>query len=145
VQREPRVLLDSAHNPLEARRLAEALRAHYLREGARLHLVCGILADKEQAPMVRALASVAGRVTVTLPPLGERAGDPHALVRLFQRALGADAVTFEPAHARAVDAAIAAARDDIVCITGSMYLVGAARERWLPERQILERRSAALS
>lgn len=140
----PRVLLDGAHNPVEARSLAAALRAHWLGGGARLHLVVGILADKDQPAMVRALASVADRVTVTQPPLAERAGDPERMLRLFASALGAGAVAFEEDPARALDDAIARARKrDIVCVTGSMFLVGALRERWVPERRILERRSAA--
>ena len=65
--------------------LARTLRAHCCADGARLHLVCGILADKDQAPMVRALAPVADRVTVTQPPLAERIGDPERMLALFRR------------------------------------------------------------
>jgi dihydrofolate synthase/folylpolyglutamate synthase len=145
VQRSPRVLLDSAHNPLEARSLAEALRDHWLRDGARLHLVVGILADKDQPAMVRSLASVADRVVVTQPPLGERIGEADRMLGLFRRALGDAAVAFEPSPERALDVALAdAAESDVVCITGSMFLVGALRERWMPEDRILERRTARL-
>lgn len=145
VQASPLVLLDSAHNPLEARRLAEALRGHWLRDGVRLHLVVGILADKDQATMVRSLAQVADRVVVTQPPLGERIGDPERMLALFRRALGTERVAFEPSHMRALDIALADAADrDVVCVTGSMFLVGAVRERWVPELRILERRTAAL-
>lgn len=143
MQRDPIVLLDSAHNPVEARRLAEALRAHWLRDGVRLHLVAGILADKDQPAMVREFARVADRVIVTQPPLGERAGDPERMLRLFRRTLGAENVTFEPSAERALDLAIdGAASGDVVCVAGSMFLVGALRERWVPERRILERRTA---
>ena len=146
VQREPLVLLDSAHNPLEARRLAEALRAHWLADGSRaLTLVVGILADKDQPAMVRALSGIARRVIVTQPPLGERAGDPDRMLRLFAKALGPERVTFEAVPDRALDLALAeTAGDGIVCVTGSMFLVGALRGRWAPEQQILERRSAEL-
>lgn len=145
VQASPRVLLDGAHNPIEARRLAEALRDHWLRDGARLHLVVGILADKDQLAMVRSLASVASRVVVTQPPLDERIGDPERMIALFRRALGAANVAFEPSHMPALDLALGeAAPDDAVCVTGSMFLVGAVRERWVPEQRILARRSAAL-
>ncbi|MDE3096479.1 MAG: bifunctional folylpolyglutamate synthase/dihydrofolate synthase [Chloroflexota bacterium] len=145
---EPRVLLDSAHNPIEARRLAQALRDHELRPSGsgrrpRLHLVVGILADKDQPLMVRALAAVADRVIVTQPPLEERAGDPEHMLELFRRALGERHVRFEPAPERALDLALsAAAARDVVCVTGSMFLVGALRARWVPERRILRRRTA---
>lgn len=145
VQASPRVLLDAAHNPVEARSLAAELRARWLRRGVRLRLVVGILADKEQAPMVRALASVANSVVVTLPPLAERTGDPARMLAAFRAALGKRRVAFDPAPERALDQALErAAPHDVVCVTGSMFLVGALRERWVPEEQILRRRSAAI-
>jgi len=145
VQSEPIVLLDSAHNPIEARALAATLRDRYLRRGARLHLVCGILADKDQVSMVRAFASVADTVAVTQPALVERIGDPGRMLELFRARLGARNVTFIADPAEALDAALARARPrDLVVVTGSMFLVGALRNRWLPERTLLKRRSAAL-
>lgn len=145
MQGSPRVLLDGAHNPVEAQHLARTLREHLIRDGGRLQLVCGILADKDQAAMVRPLAGVATRVIVTQPPSAERAGDPERMMAYFRKALGDDAVTFEPNPQRALDSALDdAATGDTVCVTGSMYLIGAVRERWVPEERILERRSAAL-
>ncbi len=145
VQERPLVLLDSAHNPVEARHLARALRPLVPGAGARLHLVCGILADKDQASMVRALAAVASRVTVTQPPLPERAGDPATMLAQFRKALGNDAVAFDEDLSGALDRSLADAKPgDVVCVTGSMFLVGALRGRWVPEERILTRRSAAL-
>jgi dihydrofolate synthase/folylpolyglutamate synthase len=145
MQRSPLVLLDSAHNPIEARRLAAALRDHWLRDGARLHLVAGILADKDQRAMVREFAQVASRVTVTQPPLGERIGDPGRMLSLFARALGERNVRFEASPERALEAAIGdAAEGEVVCVAGSMFLAGALRGRWVPESRILETRKAVV-
>ena len=143
VQDQPRVLLDSAHNPVEARHLARTLRAEAPRGGGQLHLVCGILADKDQAAMVRALAPAAARVTVTQPPLAERIGDPETMLALFRKALGEGTVAFEPDPHRALNRAIEdASPDDVICVTGSMFLIGAVRGRWVPEERILSTRSA---
>ncbi len=93
--------------------------------------------------MVRSLAPIADRVIVTQPPLGERVGEVDRMLRLFRRQLGEHAVAFEPSPDRALDAALAdAAPEDVVCVTGSMFLVGALRERWVPEESILARRTA---
>lgn len=144
VQRAPVVLLDGAHNPAEARALADEL-LRWRSPRRRIVVVCGILGDKEQAPMVRALAAVADQVVVTKPPLEERAGDPARVVALFQAQLGARRVTFERDPWRALDAALTMARErDVVCVTGSLFLVGLLRGRWIPEGRILRRRSAAL-
>ncbi len=143
MQERPIVLLDSAHNPVEAQRLAQTLREHWLRDGVQLHLVAGILADKDQAAMVRALASVADRVFLTQPPLGERIGDPEPMLAMFEREIGGAFVRFEPSPERALDLALAGAGPhDVVCVTGSMFLVGALRGRWVPEQRILDERTA---
>lgn len=144
MQERPRVILDSAHNPAEARALAAALPAQIVDRGD-LHLVTGILADKDQAAMVRALAPLAATVVVTQPPLGERTGDPRRMLDGFARAIGERNVTFEPVPGRALELAIErASQNDVVCVTGSMFLVGALRNRWVPEERILRVRSAAL-
>jgi hypothetical protein len=67
------------------------------------------------------------------------------MLRLFRKASGGAHVTFEPSPGRALDIGLAdAPRDGVVCVTGSMFLVGALRERWVPEQRILERRTADL-
>lgn len=145
VQERPAVLLDGAHNPVEARCLARALRDLDRPKRSRLIFVCGILADKDQAPMVRALAGVADRAIVTQPPLAERTGDPAGVIGLFARRLGEGSVAFEASPQAALALALSQARAaDTVCVTGSMFLVGALRERWVPELRILERRSSEL-
>jgi len=145
VQERPRVLLDGAHNPVEAQALVEELARVEAARG-RVHLVCGILADKDQPAMARTLARVASSVVVTAPPLEERAGDPERLVTLFRRHLAAEVVTFEPRPQAALEAALSrAGADDAVVVAGSMYLAGALRGRWVAEERILERRSTALA
>ena len=106
VQQRPGVILDGAHNPIEAQRLAETFASMRTAAGGKLTLVCGILADKDQASMVRAFASVADSVVVTQPPLVERAGDPSRMLALFRRRLGAARVAFEPDPLGALDLAL---------------------------------------
>jgi dihydrofolate synthase/folylpolyglutamate synthase len=145
VQDAPRVVLDGAHNPAEARSLRLAIERHALDRGARLHLVCGILADKDQAAMVRQFAPIAHSAVVTQPPLVERQGDPARMVDLLRAYLPARSVALESDPMRALDTALARARPrDVVLVTGSMFLVGAVRERWMPEDRILRRLTAAL-
>jgi dihydrofolate synthase/folylpolyglutamate synthase len=150
VQEDPRVILDGAHNPIEAKATVQAMRDHWLSQpGAdvpRVHLVVGILADKDQRAMVREFTSIADSVVVTQPPLVERIGGPERMLAVFRERLPADAVSYEPSPERTLDLALArASNDDIVLVTGSMFLAGALRERWVSEKRILKRRSAALS
>ena len=65
VRTDPMVLLDGAHNPLGAERLAEAL--HQLFAGRPVTLVCGISKDKPARDIVARLAPAADRFIATEP------------------------------------------------------------------------------
>jgi dihydrofolate synthase/folylpolyglutamate synthase len=117
------VLLDGAHNPDGAAALAAALAA--LHPGRAVELVFGVLADKDHVGMLRALAPAARRLHLVAPatPRGRAAAE----VRAGALALGADA----DLHAGLEDALACARRaasdGALVCVAGSLYLVGEAR------------------
>ncbi|MDE7373574.1 MAG: hypothetical protein K2N18_05875, partial [Clostridia bacterium] len=60
------LVFDGAHNPHGATALATALKKYF--EGERIHLVLGILADKDVDGVVSILAPLADRVTAITPP-----------------------------------------------------------------------------
>jgi dihydrofolate synthase/folylpolyglutamate synthase len=117
------VLLDGAHNPDGAAALAASLAA--LHPGRPVELVFGVLADKDHAGMLRALAPAARRLHIVAPatPRARGAGEVAGLAR----SLGAQADE-HPDLASALACARAAAADGaLVCVAGSLYLVGEAR------------------
>jgi dihydrofolate synthase/folylpolyglutamate synthase len=118
----PTVILDGAHNAAGAAALKRALGGFKYR---RLILVLGILADKDWRGMIRRLAPLAHRVILTRPP-EERALAPEALAAEAMRWSGSVDAVNEPREAirRALEMA---GRDDLVCVAGSLYLVGAVR------------------
>jgi dihydrofolate synthase/folylpolyglutamate synthase len=119
----PRALLDGAHNPHAALALADALRTGFPRK--RLHLILGILGDKDAASIVGHLAPLADRIFLTRSS-SRRALTPEELGRAAGEA-GLDARVLpdlETAWSAALDGAD---REDIILITGSLTLVGEAR------------------
>jgi len=117
------VLLDGAHNPQGAAALAAAL--HALHPGRPVELVLGVLADKDHSGMLAALVPAARRVHAVTPS-SPRARPASELARAATAA-GADAHA-HASVAEAVACARAAARDGaLVCVAGSLYLVGEAR------------------
>jgi dihydrofolate synthase/folylpolyglutamate synthase len=129
VHERPAVLLDGAHNPAGAAALRRALGGFRYR---RLVLVLGILADKDWRAMVRRLVPLAQRVIVTRPP-EERALSPEVLAAEAKRYGRVAEVEENPG--KAVRKALAAAsRDDLVCVAGSLYLVGAVRPLLIPSK-----------
>ena len=121
-----RVLLDAAHNPDGARSLARFLADPPAPFAAPTVLLFGVLADKDAAAMLAALAPVAGRLVLTAPPHA-RARPPQDLLPLLPPGTAAET---EPDPDAALARALAATRAtgaDTLVVCGSLYLVGAAR------------------
>jgi dihydrofolate synthase / folylpolyglutamate synthase len=120
----PTVVVDGAHNDDSARRLREALAEQF--PGRRLILVIGTSADKDLPAIVRELAPAAARVICTRSR-HPRSAPADLLVSLCRE----EGVAAE--EAADVPAALARARllahpTDVVCATGSLFVVAEARE-----------------
>ena len=123
--RRPLVLLDGAHNVAGAR-AAAATVAEEFGGGNGLIAVVGMLQGRDPVQMLEALGLATARVVVACPAPSPRTL-PAADVALAARALGVEAWE-EQTVAAAVEAALAAAgEDDRILVTGSLYVVGAAR------------------
>ncbi len=117
------VLLDGAHNPDGAAALAAALRA--LHPGRPVELVFGVLSDKDLAGMLGALAGAVRRVHVVAPATPR--ARPAEEVRALARARGIEAEVHGSVRDALVCARERAGGDALVCVAGSLYLVGEAR------------------
>jgi dihydrofolate synthase / folylpolyglutamate synthase len=135
MQYAPEVLLDGAHNAQKAEALAATLRQ--LRQGRPLVLVLGILASHVPEGIVEVLAPLADAIVCTAPRvIGKAARPPEELAALCR--VHCATVETQPGPVSATRRAIAiAGRDGLVCVTGSLYLVGAARVRWHSEAEVL--------
>jgi dihydrofolate synthase/folylpolyglutamate synthase len=120
VSERPDIFLDGAHNPAGARALAAYIRRFHA--GRRIWLVYGAMRDKAVAEMAGVLAPVADVVILTAPA-GVRAVRPEILAELFDHPRTRAAASLEQALALARGAP----PDDVVFVTGSLFLVGQAR------------------
>jgi dihydrofolate synthase/folylpolyglutamate synthase len=111
-------ILDGAHNPDAARRLANTWREEY---GARrAEIILGIVADKDARGICAELAPIAGRFTV-VPVRSPRAGNTAELLEIAGAA--------RPSRACAsLEEAIATTPPEKMpaLITGSLFLMGEA-------------------
>jgi len=125
VAREPLVVLDGAHNPAASRRLA-TLVERFSYDGIRL--VFGVMRDKDHAGMCQALPA-ADHAYLARPNVS-RALDTDVLAAIFDRET--DATTEQTASvSAAVERALADADPgELVLVTGSLYTVAEARDRW---------------
>ena len=117
----PRFVLDGAHNPASALRLAETWRETYGEKRATLNL--GILRDKDLRGICEALLPVAGRI-LAVPVQNPRSATPQEICR----AIGEIAPRQECIAVRDLRAAIriASSMERRTLITGSLFLVGEA-------------------
>lgn len=121
----PLVLLDGAHNPAAAERLANALKEVFAGHYERLILLLGILGDKDMEGIIRPLAPLADLVIVA-PPDYYRASLPVQMKRIVKKYT--PNVEESASIAGAIQTALAGASErDLICITGSLFTAGEAR------------------
>lgn len=124
VRGRPAIVLDGAHNDASAVALARALRAE--RRGRPLVLVVGINTDKDARAVLRPLARIASAIVAT------RSSNPRAAESADMARTAARVTRRRVEIAPDVATALATAREragaaGLVCVTGSLALVGDAR------------------
>ncbi|TEB16473.1 Folylpolyglutamate synthase [Pelotomaculum sp. FP] len=124
MRREPLVIIDGAHNFAGARSLRLALEETF--PGRSIVLLIGMLGDKERARVVAELAPLARAVVVTRPN-SPRAGNWQELAREAKRYTPGVYVIEDISDA--LDKALSlAGPEELLCVTGSLYMVAEARE-----------------
>ncbi|MGE3321872.1 MAG: folylpolyglutamate synthase/dihydrofolate synthase family protein [Phycisphaerales bacterium] len=135
VGQSPRVVLDCAHNPESIRALMKALGAYVQFDS--LVVLFGCAADKDIDSMLRALASGGDKVIFTRATGNPRSANPSDLARRYAEISGGKVAQVAQTFADGLELARRALdRGDALCITGSFYIVGEAK-------QILAQREAA--
>lgn len=127
VRTRPTVLIDGAHNHDGALALRQALEDYFPRQEK--VFVLGILGDKERTKVVETLMPLARAVVVTRPN-SPRAGDWQQVAAVCAQ-LVPEVYVIEDIT-RAVDKALTLTKpDELLCITGSLYMVAEARALFL--------------
>ena len=116
----PTVLVDGAHNPSAISALCRSLREDFSYD--KLIVVFGVLGDKDYRAMLKRLAPLADRIIITGME-AQRAVKPagfEAFAKTLHDCVESAADSREAlARARKI-----AGRNDLICVTGSLYLVG---------------------
>jgi len=123
VERHPTVVLDGAHNPAAAAALADSLSEMMQdkRQG-RLIMVLGMMRDKNHQGFITPFRHLMGEVVLTQADL-PRAATVRELRAALQDRLPSLHEAPVPADALALAKRLAGP-DDVICVTGSLMLVG---------------------
>jgi dihydrofolate synthase / folylpolyglutamate synthase len=122
VRENPTVLVDGAHNVASMRRLVSNIRAYF--GGKRIVLVFGTSCDKDIPGIVGELAGLASEIVVTQAS-HSRAARSSILAAEFRRH-GTEPDLSESIPQGLERALGRAAEEDLICVTGSLFVVAEA-------------------
>ena len=120
LQESPTLLVDGAHNPAGIATLRRALARDF--SYRRLILVFGVLRDKDYRAMLKKMEPAAHRLILTRPR-SERAVPPRELRETVLKDADHVMVVEDPREALR-EAFRLAGKKDLICVAGSLYLVG---------------------
>lgn len=125
VGQDPVIILDGAHNPDGMQKLARWLQKHR-QSFPKVILVMGMLKDKDRRQAAQKLESLVDRIIITRPP-SERALDWEEMAKEFSH-IEPQKITLMEDGAQALQLARGMADpQDLILVTGSLYLVGSLR------------------
>ena len=122
---QPALLFDGAHNSSGAQALRD-----YLEEfvSAPITLVFGAMRDKDLGEMASTVFPLANRIILTQPD-NPRAATVEKLLTLVSEETGRQRTTSEPTATAALGRAYQLTPPDgLICVTGSLYLIGEIQE-----------------
>lgn len=119
---QPRILVDGAHNPEAIGALMRCVGAHLPYDS----MVCvfGCCQDKDIGAMLERVNLGADKVIFTRAQSNPRAADPKDLQKAFVERSGKMSQVADTLPEALELAARAVSREDLICVTGSFYLVG---------------------
>lgn len=122
----PTILIDGAHNPVSMNNLSESLQNDFDYEN--LILVLGILSDKDIDSILSEIIPIAYSIIVT-KSVNNRACDPNELKKMIENSGFKNEIFIKNKISDAIEFAKSITkRDDLICITGSLFTVGEARD-----------------
>jgi len=134
MEREPLVVLDGAKDAEAVKALVETVKQTL--QGRRLISIVGISSDKAHRSMIHSLAEVTERFILTEHRVRGRTTRAAHLQKIAMET-GIPAVICTPVHEAIEQAKQLAGPEDVILVTGSVFLVGEAREYWYPVSDML--------
>jgi dihydrofolate synthase/folylpolyglutamate synthase len=130
---DPRIMVDGAHNAASVQALLRAIGQHIPYDS--MVMIFGCAADKDIDGMMDQIATGADKVIFTLSMNSPRAARPEDLAATYLERSGREAQITQNLPEAVRTAQSAVTREDIICICGSFYLVGEAKNLLQADRR----------
>ena len=129
IHQQPDIILDGAHNPDGALALRKALDKYY--PGQKIHFVFGMMGDKDMSSVIKNLIHAEDVVYTVRADQGTRAAEAADLAKL----VGENALPEADLGTAYGKALAAAGTEGVVCVCGSLYLVGSFKAMLQQEKE----------
>ncbi len=129
----PLIILDGAHNLIASRNLAKYLSENLNKK--KTTLIIGILDDKPYKAMLKCLLPMCHRVIFTCPEI-DRALSTKKLYKTAKN-IHPNLSAIDNVEQAVIHAVKTSSPDEAVCIAGSLYVVGEAKEAFEKHPEIL--------
>jgi dihydrofolate synthase/folylpolyglutamate synthase len=130
---DPRIIIDKAHNGLSIQALMKALGQHISYDSMVVIFAC--CRDKDISRMLSALALGADKVIFTYND-SPRSADPYEMSEQYIEMTGKMAQVADSLDEAIRIAGSAITRGDLICITGSCYIIGRAKKMFIGRRKM---------
>jgi dihydrofolate synthase / folylpolyglutamate synthase len=140
IQKNPLVIIDGAHN---GSKFATTLSALERLTYNRLYIIIALSQNKRATTLYKDIAAKADYIYITRHQVVHRKCDSPKRIKeeIAKYASGKTKILLDPRQA--LNEALAKAKaNDAILVTGSLFLAGELRKRWVPEESILRRRKA---
>ena len=142
MQTKPTVMIDGSHNPIKFKFLVEKMSELY--SGKKINILLGLAADKDLNACLKKIIPLADKLILTrfLMPYRKTA-DLAVLARISKTSRPNLPVAIFTDPWQALDFGLRLTKaNDVLLITGSFFLAGELRTKWITEEQILKKRSS---
>ncbi len=130
IQHNPILLLDCAHNPESVKYLTSTIRDYFSYE--RCHFILGFMNNKAIAELIDFILDIADRL-ILVRPRQERSWDPHFWANKWSKSQKVIEIIEEIPYALR-SSLQTSNRNDLLCVTGSLFTVSEAKQSLLNER-----------
>ncbi len=138
IHKKPLVILDGSHNSDKLNNLIDFIKQQ---KYSRLHLIIGFAHNKNYLPPLKKLLSITDRLYLTRFTMPNRKTADLGKLYIASRRASRIPINIYYDPRQAIDAALKSARkNDLILVTGSFFLSGELRKKWVSENKLLKTR-----
>ena len=136
VNKKPLIIFDSAHNPHAIEKLKQTLMSDPFKHD-KMILVLAISSNKEIEKIVNTITSIADVVIITKHDVMDRSANQYEIKKYVKEPK--NTIIKDTVKEALKEAQRLAKENDMICVTGSIFTIGDARDFWFDQKPEMTR------